>query len=77
MQELLQNPAVTMTLFNALIAWPLWRIYRRAGLTPWWSLVVFVPMVGVALALGILGHKRWPVLPERTAPLPPKARRSL
>lgn len=77
MQELLQNPAFTMTLFNALIVWPLWRIFRRAGLKPYWALAVFVPLVGLALVVGVLGHSRWPLLPERAKPLPPKPRRTV
>ncbi|WP_207462540.1 hypothetical protein [Azospirillum sp. SYSU D00513] len=75
MQELVQDPVIGMTLFNALTVWPLWRILRRAGLNPWWALAVFVPMIGLATVCGVLAHKKWPVLPERAKPVR-KARRT-
>lgn len=76
MPELVQNPFFGMMLFNALALWPLWRILRRAGLAPWWSLLVFVPLVGLALVFGRLAHTRWPALPAKVKPVR-KARRSV
>ena len=35
---------------------PSWRILRRAGLSPWWSLLSFVPMIGTILILWILQY---------------------
>lgn len=68
-----------VAIFNLLTAWPLWRIYRRAGLPGWWSLAAFAPLVGLVAAVGILAHAGWPNLPRRPkAPAhPPKARRTL
>lgn len=77
MQDLIHNPAFGMMIFNALVVWPLWRILRRTGLDGRWALLVFVPLVGLALVVGILGHSKWPLLPERGKPLPPKTRRTL
>ncbi len=75
--ELFADPAFTMTLFNALIVWPVARVFRRAGLNPWYALVVFVPLVGLMAAVAILGHSRWPALPDRAPARAPKARRRL
>lgn len=75
--EIVQNPLFGIVLFNLLIVWPLWRIFRRAGLQPAWALLVFVPLIGVTAALAVLGHSRWPVLPEPAAPRPVKPRRTL
>ena len=76
MPELMHHPAFGMILFNALVVWPLWRILRRAGLAPWWALLVFVPMIGLLLVFMVLGHSKWPNLPARAAPPPRKARRT-
>lgn len=71
------HPWFGVLLFNALIAWPLWRIYRRAGLPPWWSLVAFVPYLGMVLVVALFGHARWPNLPVRPSPRASKPRRQL
>jgi uncharacterized membrane protein YhaH (DUF805 family) len=39
---------------------PSWRILRRAGLSPWWSLLSFVPMIGTILILWIIAYRKWP-----------------
>ena len=39
---------------------PSWRILRRAGLSPWWSLFSFLPMIGTMLILWIIAYRRWP-----------------
>jgi hypothetical protein len=57
--------------FSLLAVSPLWRIFRRAGLNPWPALTVFIPLIGLPLALSLLGFPRWPALPPR----PVKARR--
>ena len=49
--------------------WPLSRLFRRAGLSPWpTSLTLLIPFIGPAIALSALAFQRWPVMP---AP-PPK-----
>ncbi|MFD2262135.1 hypothetical protein ACFSM5_04495 [Lacibacterium aquatile] len=50
-----------ITLPIALIAIiPLWRIFDRAGITPIWSLAVFIPVIGLVLVVAILAFSRWP-----------------
>lgn len=71
------EPLMSLFLFNALTVWPFWRIYRRAGLPGWWSLSALIPFIGLVAVIAIIGHARWPNLPARTKPLPPKARREL
>jgi hypothetical protein len=60
--------------------WPLWRIFRRAGLNPWWSLLnilsVPAPLLGQLAVVLVLFHKRWPVLPPAPEPPPRKQRRT-
>jgi type VI protein secretion system component VasK len=76
LQDLIQNPATGILLFNVLIVWPLWRVLRRAGLNPLWALAVFIPLVGEVIVFGLLTFKRWPALPPRKGPMPRKVRRT-
>lgn len=39
---------------------PSWRILRRAGLSPWWSLLSFVPMFGTIAILWMIAYRKWP-----------------
>jgi hypothetical protein len=51
--------AVTLA-FSLLLLYPFWRIYRRVGLNPWYSLLVFLPYVGLPAAAAILAFQTWP-----------------
>ena len=44
---------------------PLWRIFRRAGLAPWPSLLIFVPIAGWPIVGSFLAFQRWPNIPPR------------
>jgi len=46
-------------LLHALVVIPVWRIFRRAGFSPWWSLTVFIPIFGWLIAVGILAWSDW------------------
>ena len=53
--------SITVTLaFSLLLLYPFWRIYRRVGLNPWYSLLVFLPYVGLPAAAAILAFQTWP-----------------
>ena len=39
---------------------PLWRICRRAGIDPFWALLVFAPFIGIPLVLLVLALAPWP-----------------
>ncbi|WP_255448608.1 hypothetical protein [Telmatospirillum sp. J64-1] len=45
-----------------LLVFPLWRIFRRAGLQPIFSLLVFIPGIGFIAVLLMLALSRWPAL---------------
>ena len=51
--------AVTLG-FSLLLIYPFWRIYRRAGLNPWFSLLVLLPYLGLPAAAAILAFQTWP-----------------
>lgn len=48
----------------ALLLFPAWRIFKRAGLDPWISLVVLIPGIGVTIALAVLAFVDWPPVAE-------------
>lgn len=63
---LFQDPWIVHAAFVVLVAYPLWRSFRRAGVAPYWSLVVVVPLVGFTSALLILAASRWTATPPLT-----------
>ena len=62
----LADPWVMNLLVSLATLHPLWRIFRRAGLSPWPALLVFIPIVGFPAVGSVLAFKRWPdVAPRR------------
>jgi hypothetical protein len=54
---------VSLVFYGVLVAVtmaPSWRILQRAGLSPWWSLFSFVPMIGTIVILWLIAYRRWP-----------------
>jgi len=37
-----------------------WKVFTRVGLSPWLSLLLFIPYVGALAALAVLAFARWP-----------------
>ncbi len=51
--------------FPVLVAYPFWRLLRRAGYKPAWSLLTLVPFLGMFAAIGILctlAFGQWPAV---------------
>jgi hypothetical protein len=46
-------------------AYPLYRIFRRAGLSPWPVIFLAVPVFGFAVVGSILAFTRWPLVAPR------------
>jgi amino acid permease len=64
---------VSAPIFLALVLIvPMWRIFDRAGLNPYLSLILFVPFFGLVIVLLMLAFTRWPNT-EAGLPLPPPA----
>ena len=51
----------------ALIIFPIWRILSRTGLKPAWSLLAFIPLLGLPIVSFILAIAQWPTLPTHPA----------
>jgi hypothetical protein len=65
---------VVMAVCMAIIVLPFWFICKKAGLSPWLSLLWFIPMGGLILCY-VLAFSDWRVVPAPqvayTPPLPP------
>jgi hypothetical protein len=60
--------------FIAIVIIPLWQICKKAGFSPWLSLLILVPFGGLIL-LYVLAFARWKVapLPQYAGGYPPTA----
>jgi uncharacterized membrane protein YhaH (DUF805 family) len=70
LQQMLETPSLVTVLALLLLAVPLLlmsRVLRRAGYSPWWVLLVLVPLVNL-VALWVFAYVRWPAIdpPPRT-----------
>jgi hypothetical protein len=70
------NPAVIMAFLvpfflvvTAIVLIPYWVIFRKAGFTPWLSLLMFVPL-GNIIMLYVLAFSQWKVVPVSEIPYP-------
>jgi len=52
----------------AILMIPCWRILKKAGFTPWLSLLCIVPSLGTLVLLYVLAFSEWKVVPA-----PPQA----
>lgn len=46
----------------SLLLYPMWRIFRRAGLNPMLSLLLYIPYMGLFVVSGLLAVTDWPVV---------------
>jgi hypothetical protein len=51
-------------LVAGIFGYPVVRILRRAGLSGWWSILVFLPLFNV-VALWIFAYARWPAVDSK------------
>ena len=51
---------IFFALMVALILYPVGRILNRLGLSPFWSLLIFIPLVNL-ISLWVLAFSDWPV----------------
>ena len=61
----LADPWTVSFLVSLASLHPLWRIFRRAGLSPWPTFLVFVPVFGLPIVGSVLAFRRWPNVPPR------------
>ena len=64
LQGLLDSPSLVTLLGLVLLTVPIVmiaRVLRRAGYSPWWVLLVLVPLVNL-VALWVFAYVRWPAI---------------
>lgn len=54
---------------SVIVVIPYWMIFKKAGFTPWLSLLMFVPLVNI-IVLYVLAFSQWKVIPAPVAPYP-------
>lgn len=57
------DPLYVAVIVGLLVVVPLWRVFRRAGFAPAWSLLAMLPYLGVPICLALLAVRRWPADP--------------
>jgi hypothetical protein len=45
----------------AILVWPYWRIFDKAGFSPWLSLLMLIPIANIIMTF-FLAFARWPAL---------------
>ena len=69
---------IIIAIVIAIIVIPCWMILKKAGMTPWLSLLCLLPSLGLLVLLYILAFAEWKVVPAPQAtwtpapPLPPQ-----
>jgi hypothetical protein len=55
----------------AILIIPFWFICKKAGFTPWLSLLCIIPSLGTLVLLYVLAFAQWKVVPVPQAAWPP------
>jgi hypothetical protein len=66
LQGLRESPSMVTLLGLVLLTVPMVmiaRVLRRAGYSPWWVLLMLVPLVNL-VALWVFAYARWPAVDE-------------
>jgi hypothetical protein len=58
---------IFFVIFTAIFIIPLWVIWKKAGFSPWLSLLMIIPMVNIIM-LYVLAFSEWKVAPVPQMP---------
>jgi len=64
MNGFLGSPLVMLLIILTLVLYPVWRIVKRTGHSPWWSLLMFIPLVNF-IGLWTLAFAPWPAIENK------------
>ena len=64
MHEFYFGHGLWLLVWIAVILPPFWKIFAKAGFSPWLSLLVLIPLANLVV-LYIVAFSRWPALPDR------------
>jgi hypothetical protein len=59
LMDVIRDPAGLYYLSASAMAFPVARIFRRAGVSPLWAALLAVPEAGLILCMGVLALKKW------------------
>lgn len=62
---------IIILIFIAILMVPCWFICKKAGFSPWLSLLCLIPSFGLLILLYVLAFAEWKVGPPVQAALPP------
>jgi hypothetical protein len=65
MSDIFGDPWTVNFLVSLATLHPLWRIFRRGGLSPWPALLVLIPVFGFPAVGSVLAFQRWPNIAPR------------
>jgi hypothetical protein len=62
MEQMIVDEIVRLLVAAIIFVPPLWKIFSKAGFSPWCSLLVLIPPfgVGVLIVALVLGYRKWP-----------------
>ncbi len=62
--------AVAALVMTVVMTVPYWVIFRKAGFSPWLSLLLFVPLANIVI-LYVVAFSEWKVVPVASLGYPP------
>ncbi len=62
---------ILFLIFVAIITLPCWFICKKAGFSPWLSMLCLIPSFGLLILLYVLAFAEWKVGPVQATALPP------
>ncbi|HEX5234441.1 MAG TPA: hypothetical protein VFW25_03820 [Silvibacterium sp.] len=62
LQAMLVFVPIVVLIFIVIATIPYWMIWKKAGFSPWFSLLMFVPMLNLIM-LYVLAFSEWKVVP--------------
>lgn len=68
LQAMMVLMPIFFLVFAVIVIIPYWFIWKKAGFSPWFSLLMFIPMVNFIM-LYVLAFADWKVVPAPQQPL--------
>lgn len=58
--QLVVSLLTTLFLVSYVATLPFWMIFKKSGLSCWWSLLNLIPFFGWIIVLHVLAFRQWP-----------------
>jgi len=62
LQGMMGMVSIFIVIMVAIVIIPYWMIWKKAGFSPWFSLLTLIPLVNI-IALYVLAFSQWRVVP--------------